>query len=190
MFYVLRATDLERVLICAKIELIKERILIMHSRIFQVSKVPIEPSQYIQAFDIPDSFTTGIADYVADVDDRQGELEWFEESLEGLVKRDPTKDSFRVLPDGREAYFRPSYQRFKEICALMQTLTLEAFIGLEKGPERKPMDLYMYKLNEAYTDKYGFYIYEEDTLMPLGEWLRWVDLEEDYYFGNVLDYHF
>lgn len=52
------------------------------------------------------------------------------------------------------------------------------------------MDLYMYKLNEAYTDKYGFYIYEEDTLMPLGEWLRWVDLEEDYYFGNVLDYHF
>ena len=72
----------------------------------------------------------------------------------------------------------------------MQTLTLEAFIGLEKGPERKPMDLYMYKLNEAYTDKYGFYIYEEDTLMPLGEWLRWVDLEEDYYFGNVLDYHF
>lgn len=162
----------------------------MHSRIFQVSKAPTEPSKYIQSFDIPDSFTSGIADYVADVGDRQGELEWFEESLEGLVKRGPTKDSFQVLPAGREAYFRQGHQQFKEICALMQTVTLEAFIGLEKGPEGMPMELYMYKLNEAYTDKYGFYIYEEDTLMPLGEWLRGVDLEAVYYFGNVLDYHF
>lgn len=162
----------------------------MHSRIFQVSKAPIEPSQYIQSFDIPDSFTSGIADYVADVDDRQEELEWFGESFEGLVRRGHDKDAFQILPAGREAYFRQGHQRFKEICALMQTVTLEAFIGLEKGPEGKTIDLLMYELNETYADKYGFYIYEEDALMPLGEWLRGVDLEAVYYFGNVLDYHF
>ena len=54
----------------------------------------------------------------------------------------------------------------------MTTLSLDAFIGKESGPENKPMFLLMYELDEAYEAKYGYYIYEDDTLEPLSEWLR------------------
>ena len=43
---------------------------------------------------------------------------------------------------------------------------------------------------KAYEAKFGYYIYEDDTLEPLSEWLRNADNGVTYYFGNVLDYHF
>ena len=49
----------------------------------------------------------------------------------------------------------------------MTTLSLDAFIGKESGPENKPMSLLMYELDEAYEAKFGYYIYEDDTLEPL-----------------------
>ena len=52
------------------------------------------------------------------------------------------------------------------------------------------MSLLMYELDEAYEAKFGYYIYEDDTLEPLSEWLRNADNGVTYYFGNVLDYHF
>lgn len=48
----------------------------------------------------------------------------------------------------------------------------------------------MYELNEAYSSKYGYYIYEDDELQPLPEWLRAADPQAIYHIGNVLDYHF
>ena len=37
------------------------------------------------------------------------------------------------------------------------------------------MSLLMYELDEAYEAKFGYYIYEDDTLEPLSEWLRNAD---------------
>ena len=48
----------------------------------------------------------------------------------------------------------------------------------------------MYKLNEAYQDKFSFYIYYKDNLKTLDEWIRETDLSESFYFGGTLDYHF
>ena len=48
----------------------------------------------------------------------------------------------------------------------------------------------MYKLNEAYQDKFSFYIYYQDKLKTLDEWIRETDLSESFYFGGTLDYHF
>lgn len=162
----------------------------MHSRIFQVSREPIEPAGYINTFDIPDHFQSGIADYVDDVDDRQAELDFLMKSFQGILEPGPEENSFCVTDESRERYFQGSYQRFREICALLQTITLGAFIGTEPGPGRKPVSLFMYELNEAYSVKYGYYIYEDDELQPLNQWLREADSDSVYYFGNVLDYHF
>ena len=112
------------------------------------------------------------------------------ESFSGIFVPEPGKDSFRIAPNGKKAYFSGGYKRFRELCAQMTTLSLDAFIGKESGPENKPMSLLMYELDEAYEAKFGYYIYEDDTLEPLAEWLRNADTGVTYYFGNVLDYHF
>lgn len=162
----------------------------MHSRIIQVSKSPIEPVDYTQPVEIPDYFQASIADYVIEVDDRQEELDYVMESFKGILVAGTEKNSFCVTDEGRKQYFQGGYQRFREICALMLTMSLDAFIGTETGPEGKAVSQFMYELNEAYADKYGFYIYENDELQPLCEWLREADTNVVYYFGNVLDYHF
>ena len=54
----------------------------------------------------------------------------------------------------------------------------------------KALSFLMYELNEAYSSKYGYYIYEDDELQPLPEWLRAADPQAIYHIGNVLDYHF
>ena len=151
----------------------------MHSRIFQISKETIDVSDYIEASDIPEGFQSGIADYVVDVEDRTAELKCLMESFGGIFVPEPGEDSFRIAPNGKKAYFSGGYKRFRELCALMLTTTMEAFIGMEA-----------YELNEAYSSKYGYYIYEDEELQPLPEWLRAADPQAIYHIGNVLDYHF
>ncbi len=163
----------------------------MHSRVFQVSKSKIAPSDYVQPFDISDRLcNNGVADYVTDVDDRAEELKYLMGDFKNIFVKGPDQFSFQIAESGKEHYFKPGYKRFRELCALMSTLSLDAFIGKESGPENKPMYLLMYELDEAYQNKYGYYIYEDDTLEPLCEWLRDADTDVTYYFGNVLDYHF
>ena len=48
----------------------------------------------------------------------------------------------------------------------------------------------MYKLNEQYQDKFSLYIYFNDELKSLDEWIRETDLSGSFYFGGTLDYHF
>lgn len=163
----------------------------MHSRIFQVSKTEIDPSYYVQPGDVWDRMHyNGAADYVTDLDDRSEEVEYLMQSFAHVFAKGPDQFSFQIAEGGKEHYFKPGYRRFRELCALMITLSLDAFIGKETGPENKSMSLLMYELNEAYEDKFGYYIYEDDTLEPLCEWLRNADTDVTYYFGNVLDYHF
>ena len=60
--------------------------------------------------------------------------------------------------------------------------------GVESG--KYDIGMAMYKLNEAYQDKFSFYIYYQDKLKTLDEWIRETDLSESFYFGGTLDYHF
>ena len=60
--------------------------------------------------------------------------------------------------------------------------------GVESG--KYDIGMAMYKLNEAYQDKFSFYIYYQDKLKTLDEWIRETDLSGSFYFGGTLDYHF
>ncbi len=139
---------------------------------------------------IPEYFHSGIADYVSEVSDREAELTYFIESETGVLEAGTEKYTFRLAPQGRENYFQDSYKRFRELCALMLTASLEAFIGTEPGPGNQQFSYLMYQLNDSYREQYGYYIFEDDELKPFCDWLREADLKAVYYLGNVLDYHF
>lgn len=46
------------------------------------------------------------------------------------------------------------------------------------------------KLNEHYQDKFSLYVYFNDELKSLDEWIRETDLSGSFYFGGTLDYHY
>lgn len=48
----------------------------------------------------------------------------------------------------------------------------------------------LYKLNDCFNDKFSFYIYFQDELKTLDDWIRETDLSGSFYFGGTLDYHF
>jgi hypothetical protein len=162
----------------------------MHRRVYQVRVSKIDPSDYVQPYDVSDRLYYSVgADYVIDVEDRHEELKYLMESLKNVFVKGPEQFSFQIAEDGKEHFFKTGYERFRELCAQMTTLSLDAFIGKESGPEKKPMFLLMYELEEAYGSKYDNYVYEDGTLEPFSEWLRHADTDVTYYFGNVLDYH-
>lgn len=139
---------------------------------------------------IPEYFTSGIADYLDEVDDRDGELDYFIESEQGILEAGAEHHTFRLAQQGRENYFRDKYKQFQELCARIMKATLEDFIGREPRPWDQRFSFLMYQLNDAYCDRYGYYIFEDEELMPYCEWMRGADPEAVYYLGNVLDYHF
>ena len=162
----------------------------MHSRIFQVSQEPIAQEDLMNEYSIPEYFHNGVANYVAEVSDQEAELAYFIESEAGILEAGKEKHTFRLAPQGRENYFRDNYKQFRELCALMLTASLGAFIGTEPGPANQQFSYLMYKLNDSYRDHYGYYIFERDELKPFCDWLREANAEAVYYLGNVLDYHF
>lgn len=162
----------------------------MHSRIFQVSKEPIAPEELMSKHSIPEYFTSGIADYAAEVDDLDGELAYFIESEQGILEAGTEPHTFRLAQQGRENYFRDKFKQFQELCAQMMSASLEDFIGREPRPWDQRFSYLMYQLNDAYCDRYGYYIFENDELMPYCDWMREADAEAVYYLGAVLDYHF
>jgi len=155
-----------------------------------VSKGPIAPEELLSKLSIPEYFTSGIADYLDEVDDRDGELDYFIESEQGILEAGAEHHTFRLAQQGRENYFRDKYKQFQELCARIMKATLEDFIGREPRPWDQRFSFLMYQLNDAYCDRYGYYIFEDEELMPYCEWMRGADPEAVYYLGNVLDYHF
>ena len=47
------------------------------------------------------------------------------------------------------------------------------------------------KNQDAYYDKFGHYIYLHDTkeVLTMHEWIRTLDLNDKFYFGGIVDYH-
>ena len=95
-------------------------------------------------------------------------------------------ESFTFKPDAKKKYFHRKYYAFLDKARELTGISLEAFCA------ETPYDIgmAMYKLNEAYQDKFSFYIYHNDELKTLDEWIRETDLSGSFYFGGTLDYHF
>lgn len=83
-------------------------------------------------------------------------------------------------------YFREKFKRFKEYLGKLSEATLEDFSRPRFGTQ---FGIDLYTLNSAYDDKYGFYIYEDDDLYTIDQWMRTIKKGDVYYIGSTIDYH-
>lgn len=153
----------------------------MHSRIFQISEAPINKGEYICDSDYYDHwFTNSIADYVSDDCDRDADIEWLSECTEGLVFGEDKYGKHFIVED-REEYFRKSFEDFKRALNNIGEPTLSWF--------SRGMDLWY--LNNAFEDKYGFYVDINGDLTTFDSFMRrYTTNGAQYYIGATIDYHF
>lgn len=158
----------------------------MHSRIIEISEKPIASKEHMKESSIPEWFCESIADYIDDDTDRENDIEWLLQQLNGVATYSKKDNSLCFELNARKKYFATDFIRFNECLKEFSSMTEEEFSG-ETGRDTRMM---MFHLIEAYSDEFGFYIYSEDyQLETLQEWMRRVDLSKKYYIGSTLDYH-
>lgn len=156
----------------------------MHSRIFQISREPISKDEYISEADFYDNgFIGNIADYVSDDTDRESDIEWLKQRLEGVA--DFNGDSF-TIKDQRK-YFEKSFSDFLEAIKDISLLTFEDFCT-----DANDFNYKMYKLESAYRDEFEFYINDIGGYgtEPFDDFMRRAKNGDVLYIGATLDYHF
>ena len=94
--------------------------------------------------------------------------------------------SFTFKPKAKQKHFERQYHAFLDKACELTGISLDAFVGEAKYD----IGMAMYKLNEHYQDKFSLYVYFNDELKSLDEWIRETDLSGSFYFGGTLDYHY
>ena len=158
----------------------------MHSRIIELSNEPILKHERMCESLVPEWFYHSIADYTDADTDRDHDIKWFLESVARVVDVAEDGESFTFKPKAKQKYFERQYHAFLNKTCELTGISLDAFVGETKYD----IGMAMYKLNEQYQDKFSLYIYFNDELKSLDEWIRETDLSGFFYFGGTLDYHF
>ena len=157
----------------------------MHSRIFQVSKKPIKKEDYINSdCYIEHWFTKSIADYVSDdVNNRNDDIEWLTTftCTKGITIGEDENGKFLIVTD-RKAYFQKAFEEFKDAMDKVSKYTLDDFI---QGSSYE-----VWLVGNSYEDKFGFYIDEDGDLTTLDSFVRLCRINQKYYIGGTVDYHF
>lgn len=157
----------------------------MHSRIFQVSENSIPTEDYISDAELIDHwFLYSVADYVNDATDRDEDIEWLKSIYngKGLAFGIDEGGEYVIIVD-KTLYFQNAFFAFQNTLNVLQSTTLEEFISSKKG-------MAMYQLNEAYDDKYGFYVNVDGYMQTLDNFVRESSNGKKYYIGATIDYHY
>jgi hypothetical protein len=158
-----------------------------HSRIFQITSAPVAPDDYISENDFCEHwFTNTVADYVNGDGNREDDVKWLRDWLEGLgAVYFVEDDSFIVLQYGKEAYFEKAYEAFITVRRKTTELSLSEFAA---GSDFASL---MYQLQSAFCDKYSFYVSSDEfDTIPFDEFIRCAEPDRRYYIGGTLDYHY
>lgn len=152
----------------------------MHSRIFQVSKEPIEKEDYIKEdnYIYEHWFLNSIADYVSDNCDRNVDIRWLQDCALGFTFGTDDNGEYFIV-NSKEEYFKSSFEGFKKALEALHNISIEQFVSYVN----------IYGLNTYYNEKYGFYIDIDDELMTLDSFVRYCNNGEKYYIGGTVDYH-
>ena len=158
----------------------------MHSRIYQISKNPIDKVDYIEESHYWDHWFIGaIADYVNEDTDRTNDIEWLKECYgnEGLSFGTDDDGEYFIVTDKAE-YFAKRFKTFQKTLKELSELTLDDFASGKSSMQ-------MYTLKAAYDDKFGFYVDGDDTGMEtFDECIRSSSNGTKFYIGATIDYHF
>lgn len=161
----------------------------MHSRIFELSIEPVdEDSRYTSDY-VPDWFVDSISDGIQDIDipeEREEDIKWLASYFDGACL--VNGDMLTFAGDAKEKAFDTLFKEMKAHAEKIAKADFDAFCGKDGLIDLK-MDVY--QLCDAFSNKYGFYIYEYEAgyLRTIAEWLRNADLSKPYYVGGIVDYH-
>lgn len=158
----------------------------MHGKIFQITKEKYNESAWISSDDYYDHWFVGaIADYVSDDVDRKECIEWLKTSLNGAIN---IRGNILTIVD-KGKYFERKFAEFREQLDALTKISAEQFMGNEPSD----IDMTVYRLKEAYDDKYGYYVDDCGEWGGLGtfdDFMRRSTNGERYYIGGIVDYHF
>ena len=159
----------------------------MHSRIFQISREPIDPENYCsENFELPYDSEYGILvdpiDYVVCLSDegKEESIQWLKEVYKDVFKIDGDK----VTVVNKKAYFKKRYQDFMKEMKKLKNITLEQFSTCEYNKTFR-------NLKNDYEEEFGFWVDSMQTGMDtLDEFMRRIENGFVFYIGAVMDYHF
>lgn len=153
----------------------------MHATIYQIDEEkPIEECDYITDEDLPEWFWAKM-DYADTVDPEYAlERAAMTGSRPGL-HFDAEKRLLTV--EDKEEYFKAKYEEFKENAKVLADCTLEQFA------QNRTVSNAVYRLNFAFDDEYGIYVYSEERGLETLDYFVRRDGEQAY-IGAVLDYHY
>lgn len=158
----------------------------MHSRIFQISKKPVE--NRISEDRYYDGFVGRIADYVDELD-TDGQLEsirWLAETPGIHVKNVEGMATITIVD--KKAYFAAKLMEFQNALKRLEKISLEDFIANSGA-----LDYGAWQMSEAYEDTFGFYVDDYDEqfgIISFDKFMRKADESNVWYIGAVIDYHF
>lgn len=158
----------------------------MHSRIYQISKEPIYKCDYIEEDYYHDHwFTNSIADYVNGNTDRDDDIKWLKDCYEkyDLSFGVDGNGEYFVVND-KTKYFAQNFEEFQKALKELSSATFDDFVSGKCG-------IFLYRLNEAYNDKFSFYVECEGCgCETFDEFMRYAEVGTKYYIGATIDYHF
>ena len=150
----------------------------MHSRIFQLSNDEVtEPLTESSIIAFNEWFVGQIADYVNENTDRESDIGWLLQTFNEETCKYITV--FKMNDFYVSITFKPGLKE------LVKNLTLEEFSDSSS--------ITAYSIKDEVESKFGFYVYNNETefIIPFDTFVRELDgtVEETYYFGNTIDYH-
>ena len=160
----------------------------MHSRIYQISKTPIDREDYIDEDKYYDHwFTSSVADYVNGDTNRNDDIEWLQNCYgnKGLSFGQDDNGEYFVVED-KVKYFEANFKKFQDELEELSKKTLDDFMGGER-------DMSLYRLKSSYDDEFGFYIddnFEYYGVATFDRFMRYATVGTKYYIGATIDYHF
>ena len=160
----------------------------MHSRIYQISKSPIDIDDYIEESKYYDHwFLNSVADYVDDDTNRDDDNEWLEDCYKnkGLYFGRDNSGEYFIVED-KTKFFEAKFEKFQQEIKELSEKTLDDFMGGESN-------MSLYRLNSLYDDDLGFYIDDEGEyhgVTTFDRFMRHATVGTKYYIGATIDYHF
>lgn len=157
----------------------------MYYHIYQLFPAPVPADGWATEYDLsesPDTFP--IAEWINAVEDRDTVIARFGAWLEEYQLGQLNGETFTIDTDTTDRYFEGRFEAFQQAVTALQTLSEMQFIH-EHDQVQELID----KLGETFTQKYGDYVWLDDSPpIPLEEFLRKAQPGQRYYFGAVFYY--
>ena len=160
----------------------------MHSRIYQISKTPVDMDDYIDEEKYYDHwFTNSVADYVDGDTDRDDDIEWLKDCYEkkGLSFGQDDNGEYFIVED-KTKFFEANFEKFQKELKELSEKTLDDFMSGESN-------MSLYRLKSSYDDELGFYVDDRNEyhgVVTFDRFMRCSTVGEKYYIGATIDYHF